>query len=1028
MRARFAFFLTLLTFAPPSRAALSSGESEAQAFHEAAKLYRQSTGDRSGAAEAFRRFTADYPRSARAADAYFALGEIAFDRGLARAGSGAGSSFAQAGSDAPLSDEALRRFQEAGRDYEAAAKKAGDDGLRATARYRLGELAYDSRDWASAQKQFQAVLDGWPKSYVAPASLLGLVYAALAQEDFKAARARLKQLAADYPRQAEGPEASLVRGVLAFHDGDYAEAEKRLSGLDAPQARYFLGRAYLAWQKPLLAATVFNKLLGDAGAPDLREAASFYLGDAFFLSKDYDGAIDRYTSFVRTYPFSRYKVAALYRIGSASFEKGDYGQARLSFGSLLSQFPNDYYASLARYFIGESYLLTDQTREALFAYSEVAAGGRPELKARALYRLAWTQQSLGDFGRASQTCRLFLDSFPSDALAKDVYLILANSQARLGKPDAALAAYQRVLDVAPGSEVAEEALFLMLKLQYDRKSYGSILTSYQYILSQLPQSLSKWRGLSYVTAAETYLRLNRTDEARAIYEMVLKVYPNDLAAVYAQDGLAWCYQLSGKPEEALAARKKLAERLKVESSTGSVDAVNDLGIADSFFAQKDYQDAYSFYGKFADGNPQSPSAAAALYRAGLSLYRMKYYGQAVDTWKKLVAQAPASPEAAKASYQIADTLFRGGKPAEAEAAYKALLARSPKGPQAGLAALRLAQLSFQAGRDDEALERAKRVVLDYADAGSAGEALDLAEAVFDRAPQRDFRSYLSGIVAAAPQGAAAGEAQFRLGRRLYEQKDYADAAKALERFSIDYTGHPQLAKAQLLLGQCDEQLQKLPEAAAAYERYAVNYPSDADVPLALFKLGGVQYQLKDYAGAAASWSRLLTQAPQSPYAKPARFNLALAYRDAGQDDAAAAEYSAYIGAGATDQEAQAARWELYQLAKKRKDYKGALAALEQIRAKAAPGSPDEVAAAYEAGELAASMGEQADALKAWQEAASMKPVDEPHRLQSLVRLAQAYEKNSDWSKAEAAYEDLARHAKPDVAAAARERIAQLRSK
>jgi len=184
-------------------------------------------------------------------------------------------------------------------------------------------------------------------------------------------------------------------------------------------------------------------------------------------------------------------VAALYRMGGSSFEKGDYGQARLSFGSLLSQSPNDFYASLARYFIGESYLVVDQLREALFAYSDVVSNGRKELQPQSLYRLAWAQQSLGDSTRAAQTCQTFIDAYPAHPLAKNVYLIEGNSFARLKKDAQALQAFQRILDVAPGTDVAEQALFLMLKLQYDQKQYNSILTAYQYILKQLPQSLSK---------------------------------------------------------------------------------------------------------------------------------------------------------------------------------------------------------------------------------------------------------------------------------------------------------------------------------------------------------------------------------------------------------------------------------------------------------------------------------------------------------------------------------------------------------
>ena len=1001
-----------------------SGAEEA-AFHSAARLAQGSPRDRSAAADAFRGFIERFPRSRRAADAYFAVGEAAFERALALAD--ADSSFARDRSGARIPDNALKSFEEAAQAYAAAAKKADDDGLRSTAEYRLGEVAYDVRDWAKAAKCFSDVVSYWPKSYAVPASLLGLVQTSLARDDFPQAEADLRRLSSGYPERMKDPAVAFVQGVLALHRGDAARAEEFLSALDSPEARYYLGKAYLSEQKPLLAATVFNRLAEDAPIADLREASSFFSGDAFFLSKDYDGAIERYSTFIKSFPFSRFKPAAMYRLGSSSFKKGDYGQARLFFGSLISQYPTDFYAALARYFIGESYFVVDQMREALFSYSEVVSGGRKDLQPQALYRLAWAQQALGDDARAALTCQNFVELYPAHPLVSDVYLILGNSLVRLKKPAPAAQAFQRVLDIAPGSDVAEQALFLMLKLQYDQKNYSAILTSYQYILRQLPQSLSKWRGLCYLTAGEAYLRLGRAEEAQAIYEMLLKVYANDLISVYAQDGLAWCFQLTGRNKESVEARRKLKEMLQVDSSTYSF-AGNDLGIADSFYAQKDYADAYTFYDKFVSDHPDSAALAPALYRAGFSLYRQQYYTQAVETWRKLLEKAPSSPEAAKASYQIADTLFRAGKGTEAAAAYQAILDRDPKGPSAPTAALRLARLAYDSNQDDRALEQVKNLLSSYPKANEVNDALDLAEAVFDRSTQRDARAFFSGLVDADPRSAAAGEIQFRLGRRLYERKDYPGAAKELERFSVEYTGHPSLAKAQLLIGECYEQQQMQNEAAAAFERFTVNYPTEEEVPLALFKLGGADYSLKQYAKAVSAYERLLAEFPKTEYVKAARFNLALAYRNNGQLDQAATVYSNYTSSpGVGEDEAQNARWEIVSIDRERKDYHGALKELAEIRAKAKPGSEADLSAAYQLGEVSAASGDADGARRAWEEMIAMRPAANSYRLQALIKVVEIYEKASDWPKAIAVYEDLALNAaSPTMAEAARAHIKDLR--
>jgi len=67
---------------------------EDSSFAAAARLYRDSRGDHAGAAEAFARFAERFPRSERAGDALYAVGEIDFDRGLALANADPGFSAA----------------------------------------------------------------------------------------------------------------------------------------------------------------------------------------------------------------------------------------------------------------------------------------------------------------------------------------------------------------------------------------------------------------------------------------------------------------------------------------------------------------------------------------------------------------------------------------------------------------------------------------------------------------------------------------------------------------------------------------------------------------------------------------------------------------------------------------------------------------------------------------------------------------------------------------------------------------------
>jgi len=213
------------------------------------------------------------------------------------------------------------------------------------------------------------------------------------------------------------------------------------------------------------------------------------------------------------------------------------------------------------------------------------------------------------------------------SLSKNVYILLANSLLAKKLYDEAITAFQRIIDLAPTSDVAEQALFSILQTQHTRQRYNAILTSYQFIFRHLPPSQSQWRPLSYLYAAEAYLALNRVDEAKAIYEMILKVYPNEHPALYAQDGLAWAYRMLGDDNRALEERQKLSHMLSLARSSFTFSGINELGIADSMYNQKRYEDAYQIYDKFARENPKAKQTPQSLYRAAMSLYHLRYYSR-----------------------------------------------------------------------------------------------------------------------------------------------------------------------------------------------------------------------------------------------------------------------------------------------------------------------------------------------------------------------------------------------------------------
>jgi TolA-binding protein len=1024
--------LALALCAPgPVSAAKATGHSTAEedAFSAAAGMYQETGRDKMAVVQAFENFISQFRDSPRVSDAYFMVGEAYLDQALsilkAEASAKKSSAARLLAPKNPAAAAALERARKAF--AEAAADKKS--GLAPSALYRMGEVSYNEKDWTRAVEDFRTVEKRFPKAYIVPESLLGIIYADLALEQFSQAEANLFLLGETYPVFLKEPSVLYAKGIVSLHKGDYSAAEATLKQVKTAEAQYYLGKTYLLSRRAYLAAAAFENLIRDYPASDLKEEAQFFIGDSFFLAEDFNGAISKYQKFLSLYPESPLRVSAMFRIGSSYFQKKDFVEARANFQAVLDRYPKDFFAPLAQYFIAESHLVAGQVREAMFAYTKVITQYPETVKISPLahFKLAWTGFQVGDYSQAVQTCNNFMALYPTNALAKNVYLIMGNALLKLKRNQEAMAAFQRIIDLAPSSDIAEQALFTILKSQFDQKQYNSILTSYQFIFRHLPPSKSKWRSMSYLYAAEAYLSLNQTEEARVIYEMILKVYPDDPAAFYAQDGLAWACSYQGLDERALEERQKLKAMLEAETSTFSFSGLNQLGIADSLFNQKSYDDAFQLYSKFVENNPKAVEAPAALYRAGMSLYHQRYYTQAIDEWRKLQARYPQAKETVLAVSQIADTLFRAQKYPEAVAAYQDIIANYPQSEGMPMAHLRVAQAAFNSRDDEAAVKQIRSLVGKFPKAPEATDGLDLLEAVFDRSKGIDYKAFLRELVAANHASPVAGDAQFRLARRCFEAKDFSSSAAEFQKFSVEFTNNPQLAKAQFYLGESYFNRNDHANAIPAYERLLNNFDKGEDTPLALFHLASSYYSLKKYEDAVRHYTRLIEEYPAVSYAKETQFNLALAYKALGKIDLAQYSYQKYVElVGSADPMAQSALWEIFGLQKDRRDYEGALATLERIEAGAKPGSEVPFETAYRMGEIYLANNRPDEAMNMWVKLQGLRPASSPFRLDALIKLGEAYEKASDFERAVAVYEDLARNAGREIAASAAARAAALR--
>ena len=1019
-------FVILSALPAGAQLQMSQLSEDEAAFRNLTGLYENAT-DRAAVIEAFQKFIKQYPKSLRAPDARFMQGEAYMAKGLDLLRQ---EKFSKMSSDdrilTGINPAALAELNSAAAAFSATVRDYPKSGLEASAQHRIGEAYYNMGDWERALKEFLDVAAKYPKTYIAPESMLGAVYANIALGRYQEAQGNLFLLEETWLPYNKEPSVVFAKAVIELNRRNYPAAQKLFMQLTTPEARFFLGKSYLYEGKTYMAASVFEKLLKDFPDADFNEEAQFLAADSFFHASDFESAIAKYQSFIKRYPNSKLQGAAMFRIGASQFNKADYPGARSNFQSVIDKTPKGFFSPYAQYFIAESYLENKQTRDALFAYTKVTTNyGSAPVAPASTFKLAWCQYLLGEYPQAVRTLDNFLKLFPAHTLAKDAYYLKGLTQLETKKTDEALRSFQNAVDMSPASEVAEQSLFMILRSEYDRGNFNSILTSYQFIFKHLPPAGSKWRALSLLYVAEAYMTMNLVEDARNIYNTIARIYPDDVSALYAQDGLVWCLALAGDTEGAARAREKIKTLKAAFPDAEQLTGADALALADSNFNKKDFEKAYQMYEAFAAEQPKNAFAPTALYRAGLALYRLRYYSQAVETWSRLSRLYPSAPETQQADFQIADTWYRAQKYTESVGAYEGIIARYPKSDQLPLAWLRLAQVYYNLKQDSLALEKAKTTVADYPDAPEAADAFDLAEAVFDRTPTLDFKPWFEDLAGRDLAGKTSGEAQFRLGRRQFEKKDYPSAILSLKKFSGTFVDHPAIKDAQFYLGEAYFQTGDMENASAVFERFTSNYQDTKEHPVALFRLGNAHYSRKNYEAASLAYAKLAELYPESEYIKPALFNLALCYKAIGKSDKAEEAYRSYYDlAGKTD-DALAALWEIFNIQKTRGDLAGALKTLTQIYGEA-EGKEDGLEAMYYMGEINFDNLQPEEAREYWERLSQQQPANSAWRLQGLVKLGDIYEAEKNYLEAARVYEDIARNSgKTEVARAAAERAASL---
>lgn len=591
--------------------------------------------------------------------------------------------------------------------FRAASEVNYDSKMTEDAMFNYAKLAFDlnkdTSGFASYIKKYSTKTRGVQiYGYMALAALYDRDYAAAI-----AAYDNIDELSPDM--QNNYTKANFLRGQQLFSSGSYRDAVPyfRATAYYLPKtdrlnqyARYWLGETYYRSGNYSEAASVFTELYNGSALYNRTEGQvlPYNIGYCHFKMHDYATAARWFDIYI----FSGnplHREDAMNRRADCDFGRHDYKAAADSYRKVLDEFfgPDDiypYYQQAISYGLGG-----DMNRKMTTLMQVGGASPDAWLYSEALYELGRTQMELKMDNEAIQSfSRLRTTTKDSVYVAKALSglgLVYRN----MSQYDKALAYYDELVHLMPGSEYAEEAMLAIESIFQTRKEPEKYL---EYLEKNSLGSAADGEDREKVwfnTAEQLYLAGSYTETVNTALKY-LDNFPEGASAPKVQFYLAEAYNALGQKEKAC---DWYGEAMK-SNAEPSFAEMSRLRYAELSYGLERYQNAYDGYAALLEVTAIAENKTAAQIGMMRSGYRCKDYAAAIAA-SELVNSDPAAGSDVKreASYVKAKSCLAVSRRDEAMDIFRSLAAE-PSTAEGAEASYILVQNSFDTGDFDSVEE------------------------------------------------------------------------------------------------------------------------------------------------------------------------------------------------------------------------------------------------------------------------------------------------------------------------------------
>jgi TolA-binding protein len=292
-------------------------------------------------------------------------------------------------------------------------------------------------------------------------------------------------------------------------------------------SHYTIGYSHFKLQKFPQAISSLRKFVQERNLETAyRNDALLRIGDSYFISKDYNSAIDFYDRAIALN--SRDVDYAMFQKAVAQGVTGKFDAKITSLRELLRRFPNTTYADNARYELGNTYVILDNNVLALQFYNEV------------------------------------ITRHPNSSYVKSAMLKTGLIHFNQNQDERALAMFRQVVEKYPGTSESQDALVSIRNIYVSMNKVDEYV-SFTQNLGFANVSVAQQDSLTYLAAETRYMQGDCLNAARS-FENYIEKFPRGIFALNANFYKAECEFRANDFQRALASYKFVLDRPKSKFS------------------------------------------------------------------------------------------------------------------------------------------------------------------------------------------------------------------------------------------------------------------------------------------------------------------------------------------------------------------------------------------------------------------------------------------------------------------------------